>query len=316
MSGSARFPGLLSLIAAALLAATSGPAWAADADAAQDNTRGVHIIDAPDPPEAASPPSLPAVRLPPAAAPAAAPAPVPAPTAAVPSRPTPSAPAAYKPTPTASAPPKPGAYDLMSVQPRPVDLGATPAGAPQRPLDTPAARRQATLGAIPIDAKIANTAELSLELLPGLDIAAGAKVSFRVTTKKNGYLILVDVDANGKLTQIYPVASTLLGNRPARPNGNYITAGKPVQIPRSGDEYAGIEYVATPPFGTAMIVAILSDRPVQILDLPDVPEALTGQAEALAFLTRIARELRIPQGDGGQMQEARFSFDAKFYAIR
>ena len=64
-----------------------------------------------------------------------------------------------------------------------------------------------------------------------------------------------------------------------------------------------------------MVVAILSDRPVQILDLPDVPTALTGQAEALAFLTKFARELRI-RANGGRLQEARWSFDAKFYAIK
>ena len=70
------------------------------------------------------------------------------------------------------------------------------------------------------------------------------------------------------------------------------------------------------PLGVAMIVAILSDRPVQILDLPDVPASLTGQAEALAFLTKFAKELRIPHADDGRLQEARWSFDAKFYAIR
>jgi len=126
----------------------------------------------------------------------------------------------------------------------------------------------------------------------------------------------VDIDANGKLTQIYPVPNVLVGARPTRPNGNYVAAGKPMQIPRTGDDYAGIEYIAAPPSGVAMIVAILSDRPVQILDLPDVPAALTGQAEALAFLTKFAKDLRIPQADSGRLQEARWSFDAKFYAIR
>ena len=194
---------------------------------------------------------------------------------------------------------------------------APPAAAapPPHPSDYPAQRKQTALGAIPIDSKATNPAELSVELLPGLDVAVGAKVSFRVTTKKAGYVILVDVDADGKLTQIFPAPSNLIGARAPRPNANYITPGKPLSIPTSGDGFGGIEYVAAPPTGVAMVVAILSDRPVQILDLPDIPASLTGQAEALAFLTKFARELRIPQS-GGRLQEARWSFDAKFYAIR
>lgn len=228
----------------------------------------------------------------------------------------PEAPAATAPvSPPAVAPQQPAAIVPVPIAPAPAPAAAAPEPAP-RPLEHPAQRRQAALGKIEIDAKSANSAELSLELLPGLDVAVGAKVSFRVTAKKSGYLILVDVDAEGKLSQIYPVPNNLVGGRPARPNANYIAAGKSLQIPSSGDHFAGVEYVAAPPSGIAMIVAILSDRPVQILDLPDVPAALTGQAEALAFLAKFAKELRIPQGDGGRLQEARWSFDAKFYAIR
>ena len=65
----------------------------------------------------------------------------------------------------------------------------------------------------------------------------------------------------------------------------------------------------------AMIVAILSDQPVQIIDLPDVPVTMMGQAEALSYLAKSAKELRLPQSGRG-LQEARWSFDAKYYAIR
>src|ERR1700752_1746835 len=50
-------------------------------------------------------------------------------------------------------------------------------------------RKQVGLGAIKTDSKVVNSAELSLDLLPGLDVAVGTKVSFRVTAKKPGYLI-------------------------------------------------------------------------------------------------------------------------------
>lgn len=279
---------ILRLIAATLVAASAGPAMAEMSRGEDDNTRAVRIIEAPaEAPGPQSAPNLapPAVALPP-------------PNAMPPAPPLP---------PSAVAPvtPEPGA------PPKASDFGAIPAQGPEIP---PVQRKKTALGAIPIDPKISNTAELAIELLPGLDVAVGTRVSFRVTSKKPGYLILVDVDADGKLTQIFPVPNNVVGARAARPNSNYVTPGKPLFVPSSGDSFAGIEYVAAPPTGVAMVVAILSDKPVQIIDLPDVPTTLTGQAEALAFLTKLAKELRIPAG--GRLQEARWSFDAKFYAIR
>jgi len=274
---------------ASLFAASAGPASGEMSRGEDDNTRAVKIIEAPaDTPAPPSGTSLapPAVTLPPP------PAALPPPPALPPSA---SAPL----VPEAATPPKAGSYGT---------------GPTQEPPTAPVQRKHIALGAVPIDTKAVNPAELSIELLPALDVAVGTKVSFRVTSKKPGYLILVDVDADGKLTQIFPAPNNVVGARGKPPASNHLAPGKPLHIPTSGDALAGIEYVAAPPTGVAMVVAILSDKPVQIIDLPDVPAALTGQAEAFAFLTKLAKELRIPAA--GRLQEARWSFDAKFYAIR
>jgi Domain of unknown function (DUF4384) len=281
-----------------LASALTAPALASDATAEDDNTRAVHIIEAPAPLSTPAPlattPMAPAplATTPPTANSVAIPLPVP--------------PAPSPPAPKVATPSPPPASAPLPAVPTPASV----------PLQYPAQRKQAALGAVPLDTKAHNSAELSVELLPGLDVAVGARVSFRVTARKPGYVVLVDVDASGKLTQIYPHPSALAGARPTRPNANYVQPGKPLQIPASGNDYSGVEYVASPPSGVAMIVAILSDRPVQILDLPDVPGPIAGQAEALAYLTKFASELRIPGASGGRLQEARWSFDAKFYAIR
>jgi hypothetical protein len=66
-----------------------------------------------------------------------------------------------------------------------------------------------------------------------------------------------------------------------------------------------------------MIVAVLGDRPVQVLDLPDIPASLVGRAEALRFLTDSARTLRIAQVGGGRtFVRPTWSFDAKFYVVK
>jgi hypothetical protein len=172
------------------------------------------------------------------------------------------------------------------------------------------------LGQGPGRVKVANPAELSIEILPGPEISIGTKVSLRVSTKKQGYLVLVDVDPSGKLTQIYPNPLSLMNAPGGRQNSNLIKPGKPVLIPNPADPYAGFEFVASPPEGTAMVAALLSDRPVQMIDLPDVPVNLAGQAAALTYLSNMAQELRIASGEPGRLQEVRWSVDAKFYAIR
>jgi len=174
----------------------------------------------------------------------------------------------------------------------------------------------APLGKLPAGIKVANAAELSVEILPGPEIPTGTKVSFRVSTKKEGYLVLVDIDAAGKVTQIYPNPMSLLSAGGGRQTSNRIKPGKPVVIPNPTDPYAGFEFVASPPEGTAMMIALLSDKPVQMIDLPEVPPNLLGQAEAVKYVSDKAQELRIPSEDGGPLQEARWSMDVKFYAVR
>jgi hypothetical protein len=170
---------------------------------------------------------------------------------------------------------------------------------------------------VPTNAKAENSAGLAIDVLPGTDLQVGSRVAFRVATRKSGYLIIVDVDPSGKLTQIYPNPMSL-GAQAGREGANLIKPGRAVTLPDSArNPLAGFEFVASPPLGTAMVVAILSDRPVQMVDLPDVPASLAGSAEAVNYLYGAARDLRVAgPAQSGAVQEAKWSFDAKFYRIR
>jgi len=160
-----------------------------------------------------------------------------------------------------------------------------------------------------------NSAGLELAILPDIELSTGTTVTFRIATKKQGYLILVDVDPAGKLTQIYPNRH-LLQTRESRESLNLIKAGQALTIPNRDNPFAGFEFVASPPAGVAMIVAILSDRPVHLVDLPDVAPPQTGQA-AFDQLFEVARQLRIAREDEpGQFQEPKWSFDAKLYVVK
>jgi hypothetical protein len=192
-----------------------------------------------------------------------------------------------------------------------IDGTSAPAAAPTATALSPAA----PVDVRQISIRSENSAGLDLAILPDVELATGSTVTFRIATKKPGYLILVDVDAAGKLTQIYPNRHSLQ-TRESRESLNLIKPGPAITIPRRDDPFAGFEFVASPPAGIAMIVAILSDRPVHLIDLPDVAPPQSGQV-AFDQLFEVARQLRISrEDDAGTLQEPKWSFDAKLYVVR
>jgi hypothetical protein len=159
-----------------------------------------------------------------------------------------------------------------------------------------------------------NGASLSLQILPGETVAVGSKVSFGVTTRKAGYLILVDVDAEGRMSQIFPTPELLAqsGERDI----NFVKPGVEFVVPTPAARQRGFEYVVAPPSGSAVIVAILSERRVQLLDLPDLARKPQSQSDALSYLSAWTSELRVPDVGSGRLMSNSWSFDAKSYSIR
>ncbi|PDT18701.1 peptidase C14 [Rhizobium sp. J15] len=160
-----------------------------------------------------------------------------------------------------------------------------------------------------------NEAGVAVDVLPGTSVSIGDKVAMRVSTKKPGYLILVDIDAAGKLTQLYPNKRSM-GLKPnAKGGDNRLDPARPVVVPDARNPYIGFEYQVEGPAGVGMVVAILSDKPIEVLDLPDVPTPLVGQRAAFNYVYDLARSLRIV-GDDETGAQGKWSFDSKFYRIR
>jgi uncharacterized protein DUF4384 len=162
--------------------------------------------------------------------------------------------------------------------------------------------------------KIDNAAGLSLNLIPSGEVIAGSKIGFRITTKKQGYLILLDVDAAGKLTQIFPDIPTEAGT--VRDVPSLIKPGKPLIIPQVGSPYAGFEFVAEPPAGVAMFVALLSDKPVQVVDLPNAPPPAFAPGDTLKYVRDQTLALVVPSRNGNQWERPNWSFDGRVYLIK
>ncbi|NLS71011.1 DUF4384 domain-containing protein [Bradyrhizobium brasilense] len=160
----------------------------------------------------------------------------------------------------------------------------------------------------------ANAAGVALEILPGPTVNIGGKVSFGVTARKPGYLMLVDVDADGRMSQIFPTAELLAQS--VGPDMNLVKPGVQFIVPTPAAQQRGFEYVVAPPAGSAVIVAILSERRVQLLDLPDIQRKLQGPADTLSYLSDWTSQLRIPDSGGGRLLPNNWSFDIKSYSIK
>ena len=162
--------------------------------------------------------------------------------------------------------------------------------------------------------KVENTAGVSVDLLPKLEVSVGSKIGFRIATKKTGYLILLDVDASGRLTQIFPNPTT--ATHGLRDATNLIRPGRPLALPQLGTPYARFDFVADLPAGIAMVIALLSDRPVQVVDLPDTPPPGFAPGDTLKYVRDQARTLKVPSPDGGRLEQPNWSIDGRFYLIK
>jgi Domain of unknown function (DUF4384) len=159
-----------------------------------------------------------------------------------------------------------------------------------------------------------NTADVSLQMVPDQAVSVGEKISFRVTTRKPGYLLLVDIDPTGKMSQIFPSPEMVVQSREAATN--FIRPGEALVIPNPAAQQRGFEYVITPPAGDAAVVAVLSDRRVQLLDLPDDAQKPRSGAETIDYLMAWTSALRVPDTDSGKLRLSNWSFDVRPYSIK
>lgn len=161
---------------------------------------------------------------------------------------------------------------------------------------------------------IPNTAKVSLQMSPDRTVPVGSRISFRVTTRKPGYLLLVDIDADGKMSQIFPSPEMIVQSEEGA--ANFLRPGEELVIPNSAAQKKGFEYIITPPTGSAAVVAILSERRVQLLDLPDDAQKPRTETETISYLAGWTSGLRVPDAGTGKMQPSNWSFDIKPYSIR
>lgn len=158
--------------------------------------------------------------------------------------------------------------------------------------------------------KVDNPAGVSLGLVPAPDVPAGSRIEVRAAVRKAGYLVLLAVDPAGRLTQIFP--------DPQRPihglhdADNLLRPGRPITVPRAG----------APPFtadratGIAAVIGLLSDRPVEVVDLPGTSPPGFAPQEMLSYVRDQALTLRVQSPRGGAFAQPAWSIEARFFLIK
>ena len=152
-----------------------------------------------------------------------------------------------------------------------------------------------------------NAAGVELQVLPSNRIRIGEAVTYRVQSGRAGHLLIVDMAADGTVTQLFP-------NRysEAAGEGAAIGAGRPLEIPNA---YYGFRLVAGPPAGQGSLFAIVTEDRISLEDLIGPNRDLKPVANAREWLLALAERLRQPLLTESGIREARWSMARVAYEI-
>lgn len=152
-----------------------------------------------------------------------------------------------------------------------------------------------------------NQGGVTLEVLPGSTARIGQAVRFRVSSRTEGALILLDANAAGELVQIYPNEHSQAQNRSGR-----IQPGRPITIP---DPTYGFEFTASEPAGQGTLIALVLQDPVDVSALVNRTRDLTPIPAPVDHMARLAELLRKPWTDGATTRMTRWSMTSATYNI-
>ena len=152
-----------------------------------------------------------------------------------------------------------------------------------------------------------NPAGIRLEIRPSARVRIGNVVSYRVRSGRAGHLLIVDVGADGTVTQLFP-------NRFSERSGTGATveAGRTIEIPNA---YYGFRLKAGPPTGMGAVFAIVTEDPVSLDDLLDRNRDLRPVANAENWLLALGERLRKPWLGKTGTRDARWSAARLDYEI-
>ena len=125
---------------------------------------------------------------------------------------------------------------------------------------------------------------VKLRIVQGTRLEVGTEVGVEVTSPRDGYLVLLDIDAAGDMVQIFPNEISLRNGAPER-----VRAGDPMRLPSVRDSF---RLRVSPPAGRGTLVAIVSDETPQLGALTARHKDLSVVERPKAYLVEMAEVLR------------------------
>lgn len=119
---------------------------------------------------------------------------------------------------------------------------------------------------------------LSVRIHPSERLHLGDEMRLEISSARAGELLVVDIDPRGQIAQIFPYPSMI----PCE-TGCRLRPGNPMVIPSPFD---GIRFAAREPLGTGHILAILSNKPLDVDDL-DIDRIGSGEDVQVQLTSRI-----------------------------
>jgi secreted trypsin-like serine protease len=159
-----------------------------------------------------------------------------------------------------------------------------------------------------------NSAGVAVDFVQGNELRLGQVAQFRVRTQHPGYLVLLDVTADGKVTQVFPNALSLSSPTGARKSSNLVAPGRPLLVPNPSNPYEGFEWEIAPPTGEGRLIAILSKEPIRAVSVPERPTTFDAGASS-DLVAQIAEELLREPVIAGHVQKREWSLVQTPYRI-
>ncbi|WP_424946640.1 caspase family protein [Candidatus Spongiihabitans sp.] len=133
-----------------------------------------------------------------------------------------------------------------------------------------------------------------LDLKPGAKIEVGAELNIVVDSDRDGYLVLLDIDAGGHLVQIFPNGLSLKAGLTHR-----IQAGRPMILPGESAEF---QFRSTLPAGRGALIAVVSKENPRVQKLASRYKDLSVVPHPEAYLVELGEALRSGAAEQGERE--------------
>ncbi|MEJ1157588.1 trypsin-like serine protease [Prosthecomicrobium sp. N25] len=159
-----------------------------------------------------------------------------------------------------------------------------------------------------ITQRIENPAGLKIDLVQTAGRSVGAPTGVRISARQAGHVILVGIDPRGQARQLFPDVEALMKDKKPNLELNAVAPGKPLTV-TTASMAAGAEALLKP--GNALVFAVLSDKPVQALDLPEQAGPSADAQTSFLQIYELVRTLKISDPNTGELSDVRWSFEVR-----